>query len=114
MIEDHIVDCSTNDTARTPASVIDRGNGYASSSNGAHSPDGRDGGDIQALVRAMEPNSEGQERMIERLNDIVNARVMESLNSQLRKHRMQLEDNPAGAPNKRTDPSSDFSDLRKP
>jgi bacteriorhodopsin len=115
MIEDHIVDCSTNDTARTPASVIDRGNGYASSSSGrVDSPDGRDGGDIQALVRAMEPNSEGQERMIERLNDIVNARVMESLNSQLRKHRMQLEDNPAGAPNKRTDPSSDFSDLRKP
>merc|ERR1719174_1121834 len=101
--------------ARTPASVIDRGNGYASSSSGrVDSPDGRDGGDIQALVRAMEPNSEGQERMIERLNDIVNARVMESLNSQLRKHRMQLEDNPAGAPNKRTDPSSDFSDLRKP
>merc|ERR1719174_3110111 len=101
--------------ARNPASVIDRGNGYASSSSGrVDSPDGRDGGDIQALVRAMEPNSEGQERMIERLNDIVNARVMESLNSQLRKHRMQLEDNPAGAPNKRTDPSSDFSDLRKP
>jgi bacteriorhodopsin len=110
MLEDTIVECSTNDTARTRSPGENGRNTYGSGSSQSGEAQ-----DINALVRSLEPNGEAQERMLERLNDIVNARVMESLNSQLRKHRMQLEDAPAGVNGmRRPDNQSDFSDLRKP
>merc|ERR1719247_1289285 len=95
IMDDTIVDCSTNDTAPTPGDHGRSSNGYGTSSNGSGEHTGGTQ-DISALVRSLEPNGEAQERMLERLNDIVNARVMDALNSQLRKHRMQLEDAPAG------------------